>query len=106
MNYFYNKTPSPSLVSSNPLGTHGHLFHLDEDIHEALNYLSYLWEDMCHDSLLFPWDAFKPSPTTNQYILDAKDFTPHDDVDWFKNPIPYPYTFEEGNMKNIYSLSK
>ena len=32
--------------------------------------------------------------------METKDFI-HGKVDWFKNPIPTPNAFEEGNMANI-----
>ena len=32
--------------------------------------------------------------------METKDFI-HGKVDWFKNPIPAPNAFEEGNMVNI-----
>ena len=32
--------------------------------------------------------------------METKDFI-HGKVDWFKNPIPTPDTFEEGNMATI-----
>ena len=41
------------------------------------------------------------APTFNQFIVDSKDFLPHRNVDWLKNPIPRIDTFEEGNMANI-----
>ena len=38
--------------------------------------------------------------TSHQYSVEAKDFI-HGKVDWFKNPISAPDTFEEGNVANI-----
>ena len=32
--------------------------------------------------------------------METKDFI-LGKVNWFKNPIPAPYAFEEGNMENI-----
>ena len=37
--------------------------------------------------------------------METKDFI-HGKVDWFKNPIPVPDTFEEGNMANIFPTIK
>jgi hypothetical protein len=34
-------------------------------------------------------------------VVETKDFIPLGHIDWFKNPIPTPDTFEEGNMANI-----
>ena len=54
----------------------------------------------------FPWDNmhhhayFLPHQSHDQYALEYKDFIPNK-FDWFKNPIPAPDTFEEGNMANI-----
>ena len=61
----------------------------------------------------FPWDALHhraifPSPKVvvppNQkpiYAVKTKDFLSSRHIDWFKNPIPSPDAFEEGNMANI-----
>jgi hypothetical protein len=35
------------------------------------------------------------------YAVETKDFIPSGPTDWFKNPIPAPNDFEEGNMANI-----
>ena len=43
---------------------------------------------------------FLPQQSHDQYAVETKDFIPHA-VDWFKNPIPAPDAFEEGNMANI-----
>ena len=37
---------------------------------------------------------------SDQFFVETKDFI-HGKVDWFKNPIPAPNSFEEGNMANI-----
>ena len=37
--------------------------------------------------------------------METKDFI-HGKVDWFKNPIPAPDAFEEGNMVNIFPTIK
>ena len=45
---------------------------------------------------------FRPQISSNddQFFVETKDFI-HGKVDWFKNPIPAPDNFEEGNMANI-----
>jgi hypothetical protein len=35
------------------------------------------------------------------YMIKTKDFIPSGPIDWFKNSIPAPDSFEEGNMANI-----
>jgi hypothetical protein len=35
------------------------------------------------------------------YAIETKDFIPSWPIHWFKNPIPAPDAFEEGNMANI-----
>ena len=37
---------------------------------------------------------------SDQFFMETKDFI-HGKFDWFKNPIPTPDAFEEGNMANI-----
>ena len=32
--------------------------------------------------------------------MESKDFI-HNEVDWFRNPIPTPDAFEAGNMANV-----
>jgi hypothetical protein len=34
-------------------------------------------------------------------VVETKDFIPLGHAYWFKNPIPTPDAFEEGNMANI-----
>jgi hypothetical protein len=40
------------------------------------------------------------------YAVETKYFIPLGPIDWFKNPIPAPDAFEEGNMANISSTIK
>ena len=68
-----------------------HCFHNDEDILEALTTLEYSWNDMHHRSFFLPEELMSQS---DQFSMETKDFI-HGKVDWFKNPIPKPYTFEE-----------
>ena len=46
---------------------------------------------------------FSPDKTGNQeiYAIESKYFLPSGKVDWFKDPIPMPDAFEEGNISNI-----
>jgi len=43
---------------------------------------------------------FLPYQTHDQYDVESKDFI-HGEVDLFKNPIPTPDAFKEGNMAKI-----
>ena len=52
---------------------------------------------MHHRSLFLPKEIVSQS---DQFSVETKDFI-HGKVDWFKNPIPAPNTFKEGNMVNI-----
>jgi hypothetical protein len=42
-----------------------------------------------------------PPNQNPMYVIETKDFIPSGPIDWFKNPIPAPDVFEEGNMANI-----
>jgi hypothetical protein len=44
---------------------------------------------------------FNPPLTPTFCAFETKDFIPPRHTDWFKNPIPTPDAFEEGNMANI-----
>jgi hypothetical protein len=46
-------------------------------------------------------NAFQPSTNAPICTIEGKYFIPYGHVDWFKNPIPTPEAFEEGNMANI-----
>ena len=52
---------------------------------------------MHHRSFFLPEELMSQS---TQFSIEKKDFT-HGKVDWFKNPILEPNSFEEGNMANI-----
>ena len=52
---------------------------------------------MHHCSLFLPKKLVSQS---DQFFVETKDFI-HGKVNWFKNPISAPETFEEGNMANI-----
>ena len=63
----------------------------------------YPWDAMHHRSSFLPRKNFSPHKTCEQgiYAIESKDFLTSGKVDWFKNPIPTPDAFEEGNMSNI-----
>ena len=83
-----------SYTASGGLSSSSHpIFHSDEDIMEAMTVPDFPWEDMHHRAY------FLPQQSHDQYSVETKDFIP-DEVDWFRNPIPAPNTFE-GNMANI-----
>ena len=73
-------------------------FRTDEEILEALTAPEYPWDDMYHRSYFLLDES--SSNTTTQFAVESKDFLPPK-VDWFKDPIPAPDAFEEGNMANI-----
>ena len=64
---------------------------------------NYPWDVMHHRSLFLPRNAVSPDKTIKPEIcaIESKEFIPSGKVDWFKNPIPAPDAFEEGNMSNI-----
>ena len=72
-------------------------FNNDEEILEALTALEYPWNDM-HDRSFFLSEEIVSQ--SNQFSVETKDFI-HGKVDWFKNTIPAPDAFKEGNMVNI-----
>jgi hypothetical protein len=76
-------------------------FHCDEEILEELNNLDYPWDALHHRALFFPQEASTPPNKHPIYVVETKDFIPSGPIDWFKNPIPAPDAFEEGNMANI-----
>ena len=52
---------------------------------------------MYHRSFFLPEELVSPS---DQFSVETKYFI-HGKVNWFKNPISAPDSFEEGNMANI-----
>ena len=90
-------TIPPSTTSSGKVGSRIPIFHSDEYILESLTPPDYPWDDMNHHSHFLPQH---PRPF-DQYVVESKDFIPHNPINWFKNPIPAPDAFEEGNMANI-----
>ena len=89
--------PSISATTYDPSYISNHCFNNDKEILESLLAPEYPWDDMHHHSFFIPEE---PSLTSDRFLVEAKDFI-HDQLDWFKNPIPTPETFEEGNMANI-----
>ena len=90
-------SPSVSATIDDPSDLSNCCFSNDEEILEALSTLEYPWDDMHHCTFFILGDHLSIS---YQYSVETKDFI-HGKVDWFKNPIPAPHAFEEGNMANI-----
>ena len=84
-------------VINSPSDMSHHCFCNDEEILEALIAPEYPWDDMHHRSFFIPEG---PMSLSDQFSVETKDSI-HGKVDWFKNPIPSPDAFEEGNMANI-----
>ena len=59
--------------------------------------LEYPWGNMHHHSFFLLEELVSQS---DQFSVETKDFI-HGKFDWFKNPIPAPDAFKEGNMANI-----
>jgi hypothetical protein len=105
-------TPSPSLLpkrkptvtvtENTPLDPlYFRQFHYDKDILKELTKPNFPW-DTLHHRALFPSQKSFIHPNQNPiYTVETKYFLPPRHIDWFKNPIPTPNAFEEGNMANI-----
>jgi hypothetical protein len=76
-------------------------FQCDEQILEELNHPNSTWDALHHRALFSPQEAPMPPNQNPIYAIETKDFIPSGPIDWFKNPIPAPDAFEEGNMANI-----
>jgi hypothetical protein len=76
-------------------------FQCDEEILEELNHPDSPWDALHHHALFSPQEASMPPNQNPIYAVETKDFIPSGPIDWFKNPIPAPDAFEEGNMANI-----
>jgi hypothetical protein len=76
-------------------------FHNDEEILEELHSPDFPWDALHHRALFLPQEALMPPNQNPVYAVETKDFIPSGTIDWFKNPIPAPDAFEEGNMANI-----
>jgi hypothetical protein len=56
---------------------------------------------MHHRSFFLSQESFQPRLDTHVCVIETNYFIPRGYVGWFKNPIPSPDTFEEGNISNI-----
>ena len=82
--------PLVSTITEGPSDLSLRCFCNDEEILEALTALEYPWEDMHDRSFFLPEELVSQS---DQFSMETKDFI-HGKVDWFKNPILAPDTFE------------
>jgi hypothetical protein len=89
----------PPVTSQDPL--YSRIFHYDEDILEELTTPDFPWNSLHHRALFLSQEAFHPPTQASLCAIETKDFIPSGHIDWFKNPIPAPDAFEEGNMANI-----
>ena len=89
--------PLISTITDGPSNLSLRCFRNDEEILEALTTLKHPWDDMHHRSFFLPEELVSQS---DQFSMETKDFI-HGKVDWIKNPILAPDTFEEGNMANV-----
>jgi hypothetical protein len=76
-------------------------FQCDEEILEELQRPDSPWDALHHRALFLPQEALMPPSHNPIYAVETKDFIPSGTTDWFKNPIPAPDAFEEGNLANI-----
>ena len=102
--YMMSSSPNQLIPISNddPSDLSLRCFNNDEEILEALTAPKYPWDDMHHCSFFLPEELVSQS---NQFSMETKDFI-DGKVDWFKNPIPTPNAFEEGNMVKIFPTVK
>jgi hypothetical protein len=115
--WFMSSEPSPSsiLTPSVPSAGGNHTvteitprdplysrcFQCDEDILEEMQCPDSPWDALHHRALFLPQEALMPPSHNPIFAVETKDFIPSGTVDWFKNPIPAPDAFEEGNLANI-----
>ena len=59
--------------------------------------MEYPWDNM-HHRLFFLLEELVSQ--SEQFSMETKDFI-RGKVNWFKNPIPAPDAFKQGNMENI-----
>jgi hypothetical protein len=76
-------------------------FQNNEEILEELHSLDSPWDALHHRALFLPQEALMPPNQNPVYAVETKYFIPSGPIDWFKNLIPAPDAFEEGNMANI-----
>jgi hypothetical protein len=93
-----------NVTSPDPL--YSCIFHCDEDILEEITTLDFPWNVFHHRALFLSQKSFDPPSQASIYEIESKDFIPSGHIDWFNNPIPAPYAFEEGNMEDIYPTVK
>jgi hypothetical protein len=89
----------PPTISQDPL--YSLIFHYDEDILEEMTTPDFPWNVLHHRALFLSQEVFHPLDQASLCVIETKDFIPLGHIDWFKNPIPSPDAFEEGNMANI-----
>jgi hypothetical protein len=89
----------PPVTSQDPL--YSRIFHCDEDSLEELTTPDHPWNSLHHRAFFLSQNAFHPPSQASICIVKTKDFIHLGHIDWFNNPIPSPYAFEEGNMANI-----
>jgi hypothetical protein len=102
-------TPSVSSAGGNHTVTeitprdplYSRFFQCDEDILEEMQCPDSPWDVLHHRALFLPQEALMPTSHNPIFAVETKDFIPSGTVDWFKNPIPAPDAFEEGNLANI-----
>lgn len=94
--------PQPQGLTQ-PKSTLDNHFHSDKDILEAMTKPEFSWDIIHHHLFFLHEKVFVPTstPTHNIHVIESKYFLPLGMVNWFKNPIPTPDAFEEGNMSNI-----
>jgi hypothetical protein len=90
---------STEITHHDPL--YSHRVHNDEEILEELHSPDFPSDALHHRALFLPQEALMPPNKNLVYAVKTKDFIPYGTIDWFKNPIPTPDVFEEGNMANI-----
>ena len=102
--YMMSSSTDPLISTPNggPLDLSLRCFNNDEEILEALTSFEYPWDDMHHRSFFLLEELVSQS---DQFSVETKDFI-HGKVDWFKNPIPAPDAFKEGNMGTFFQPSK
>jgi hypothetical protein len=113
--WFMSSEPASNITPSVPSteGTHtvtqttphdplySHHFQCDEEILEELQHPDSPWTALHHRALFLSQEALMPPSRNPILAVENKDFIPSGMVDWFKNPIPAPDAFEEGNLANI-----
>jgi hypothetical protein len=90
---------STKITHHDPL--YSRCFQNDEEILEELHSPNFPWDALHHRALFLPQEALMPPNQNLVYAVETKDFIPYGTIDLFKNPIPAPDAFEEGNMANI-----